>query len=61
MDKTLKENLKDTLSYFDNVIIGGETEEEYKNLEEFVKVLKKRNQTLKDSKTIIKNKNKKTH
>lgn len=45
MDKTVKENLKDTLSYFDDVIIRGETKEEYKNLEEFVKVLKKRNQT----------------
>ena len=49
------EKLIDTFPYLDNVIIGGETEEEHdKNVENFLKVVKERDLTLNDSKTIEK-------
>lgn len=56
MDKTIKEeNLKGMFPSCGNIIIGGETERKHdKNIEEFLKVVKKRNLTLNDSKTISK-------
>lgn len=52
MNKTVKEeNLEDT-SYLDNNITEDRTEREQRNVEEFLKVVKKRNLTLNDSKPI---------
>lgn len=50
-----EENLTDTFPYLDNVIIGGETEEEHdNNVENFMRVVRKRHLTLNTSKTINK-------
>lgn len=50
-----EENLTDTFPYLDNVIIGGETEEEHdNNVENFMRVVRKRHLTLNNSKTIKK-------
>lgn len=50
-----EENLTDTFPYLDNVIIGGETEEEHdNNVENFMRAVRKRHLTLNTSKTINK-------
>lgn len=53
MDKIVKEeNLKDTFPYINNIIIGGETEREHKNVKKFLKVIKKINLAINGSKII---------
>ena len=49
-----EENLTDTFPYLDNVMISGETEKHDNNVENLMKVGKKRRLTLNDSKTIRK-------
>ena len=49
-----EENLTDIFTYLDNVINGGETEKHDNNVENFMRVVKKRCLILNDSKTIRK-------
>ena len=54
MDKLVsEENLKDTFPYLDNVTIAGHTQEEHdSNVEKFLHIVKQRNFTLNESKTV---------